>query len=133
MTKTEKLQAVKADLKELKNTVHLINAMLKAKNDYLYKIKTLSHLNRIKAKEEAQRLKKVMELMKIEEYVSMASKIQTKYMDAIGSLDVISRAIAIDYFINGTPAWKIACSLNFSEEGIRKRLTKIVSKIAEIV
>ena len=128
----EKLQRVKTDLKELKKTVHLINTMIRTRNEYLYRIKLLSSLHREKSRAEARALTKALELMNIEEQIERANKTKEKYISAIYALPLTDKAIAIDYFLNGTPAVKIALSLSYSEDGIRKRLPKIINKIAAL-
>ena len=121
------------ELKELKKTVHLIDTLIRTKNEYQYRIKALSESNRIKSKQEINALNEVISKMNIEQYIKIAVQLQNTYTSAINSLGVVDKTILIEYYINGVPAWKIANSLGYTEDGIRKRLSKAIEKIAKAI
>ena len=126
----ERIENAKKDLRELKKHVHLINTLLRRKNQYLLRIDTLKKSHRIKAREEIELLEGALAQMNIEKYIERAANIEKKYMKKIKRLSIIDQAIIIDYYINGMPAWKIGVSLDYTEDGIRKRLLKALEKIA---
>ena len=127
------IERVKMELKELKKTVHLIDTLIRTKNEYQYRIKALSESNRIKSKQEINALNEVINKMNIEQYIKRAVQLQNTYTSAINSLGVVDKTILIEYYINGVPAWKIANALGYTEDGIRKRLSKAVCKIAKAI
>ena len=126
----ERIERVKKDLRELKKHVHLINTLQRRKAQYLLRIEDLKKSHRIKAREEIIMLEEVLSLMNIEKYIKKAADIEKKYMKKIKSLSITDQVIIIDYYINGLPAWKIGMRIDYSEDGIRKRLQKAIEKIA---
>lgn len=126
----ERIERVKKDLRELKKHVHLINTLQRRKAQYLLRIEDLKKSHRIKAREEIIMLEEVLSLMNIEKYIKRASDIEKKYMKKIKSLSITDQVIIIDYYVNGLPAWKIGMRIDYSEDGIRKRLQKAIEKIA---
>ena len=126
----ERIERVKKDLRELKKHVHLINTLLRRKAQYLLRIDTLRKSHRIKAREEIEMIEEVLAQMNIEKYIERATNLEKKYMTKIKKLSITDQAIIIDYYINGLPAWKIGLRLDYSEDGIRKRLQKALEKIA---
>ena len=126
----ERIERVKKDLRELKKHVHLINTLQRRRAQYLLRIEDLKKSHRIKAREEIIMLEEVLSLMNIEKYIERAADIEKKYMKKIKSLSITDQIIIIDYYINGLPAWKIGMRIDYSEDGIRKRLQKAIEKIA---
>ena len=68
--------------------------------------------------------------MKIDEYVRDANLLEEKYMSAINSLEPIDRAIILESIVNGTPYWKIGVAYGYTEESLRKKIDKILRKLA---
>ncbi len=126
----EQIEKVKRDLKDLKKHVHLINTLLRRKTQYLLRIDTLKKSHRIKAREEIEFLEGAIMLMNVDKYIERATAIEKKYMNKIKKLSITDQAIIIDYYVNGLPAWKIGMRLDYSEDGIRKRLQKAIEKLA---
>lgn len=122
------LKKIKEDLKELKKTVHLIDTLIRTKDEYLYRISKLSAFG---AYDEIEYLEKAIKDMKIEHHLKRAIELQAVYTEAISSLGVIDKTILLEYYVNGEPAWKIANKLCYSEDGIRKRLGKAIKEICK--
>ncbi|MBQ3018094.1 MAG: hypothetical protein IJD89_04025 [Clostridia bacterium] len=127
----KEINEVKKDLRELKKLTHASRAIESAVDTHLARIKTLKNLpssERISTliSKEEELLKSLNTLGKIED----AQLLENKYMEAIMSLDPTDKTIALNTYINGVPYWKTGIELGFSEEGVRKRITKIIKKIA---
>lgn len=128
------INTVKRDLRQLRKTLHIIEALKMSQHRYLQRIEALSRLVQTdKIKEQISTTKKVMSLMKLEDYVKDATEIESKYMSAINQLDPLDRVIILDNLVNGLPYWKIGLNLGYSEDGIKKRVNKAVRKLASIM
>ena len=128
--KKEALERVKTDLRELKKTVHLIDTLIRTRNEYQYRIKQLEASHRQKARAEANALSELVMQIDLEGHINKAKELYSKYMKAIDTLSLIDKSIIVEYYINGLPAWKVGYKIGYSEDGIRKRLSKIIIKIA---
>ena len=125
------IKTIKNDLKQLKKTIHIIEALTQSKERYLKRIETLSSfIQTDKIKEQIETTKKVMSLLKIEDYIKEANELERKYMSAINKLEPLEKTIIIESFLNGKPYWKIGNALGYEEETIRKKIAKILKKIA---
>ena len=127
------IEQVKTDLRELKKTVHLIDTLVRAKNAYAYRIKSLIEQGSKSGVEEARKLQEKLDDLKIQEHITRAIELQGKYTEAISALGVVDKTIVLEYYINGTSAWKIGNKLGYSEDGIRKRLAKALAQIAKAI
>ncbi len=123
------LKKIKEDLKELKKTVHLIDTLIRTRDEYLYRIQRLSASRTSGAESEIAYLNDVIEQMRLDEHMKRAIELQGIYTEAISTLGVTDKTILIEYYINGKPAWKIANMLCYSEDGIRKRLAKALKSL----
>jgi DNA-directed RNA polymerase specialized sigma24 family protein len=127
----KEIKEVKKDLNELRKLTHAIKAIESAANTHKSRINLLSSLtqnDKIKeliSKEEAL-LKDIYGADKIEQTQSL----ERVYMGAIMSLDPTDRSIALNTYINGLPYWKTGLEVGYTEEGVRKRIAKIVKQIA---
>ena len=132
MNKLE-IERVKKDLRELKKTTYTINALTRTKEGFQKRLREINKLLRKKHQRETQAIYEILEKLDIEGYIERARATINKYTSAFESLSPIDQAIVIDYYINGEPAWKIGMDIGFSEDGIRKRLGKIIKEIAKSV
>lgn len=127
----KEIKEVKKDLNELRKLTHAIKSLESAANTHKSRIKLLSCLAQTdKIKEliskEEELLKNIYGADKIEK----AQSLEKIYMNAIMSLDPTDRSIALNTYINGLPYWKTGLEIGYSEEGVRKRIAKIVKQIA---
>lgn len=127
----KEIKEVKRDLNELRKLTHAIKAIESAADTHKSRIRLLSSLAQTdKIKEliskEEELLKSIYGADKIEETQSL----EKAYMDAIMSLDPTDRSIALNTYINGLPYWKTGLEVGYTEEGVRKRIAKIVKQIA---
>lgn len=128
----KEINEVKKDLRELKRQTHAIKQLECAQKTHLARIKLLMGMEeneRIKALIEKERAS--LASLNVADVVSGACEIEEKYMEAINALPLVDRGIIVDAFINGTPYWKIGLSVGYSEEGVRKKVSKIISAIAK--
>lgn len=124
------VKTIKNDLRQLKKTIHIIDALKETQERYLQRIEALSKKPQsAKIKEQIETTKKVMSLMDIESYVKEATEIEKKYMTVINMLDPIEKTIIIESFINGKHYWKIGNDLGYAEETVRKKISKILRKM----
>lgn len=127
----KEIKEVKKDLNELRKLTHAIKSLESAANTHKSRIKLLCALAQTdKIKEliskEEELLKNIYGADKIEK----AQSLEKIYMNAIMSLDPTDRSIALNTYINGLPYWKTGLEVGYSEEGVRKRIAKIVKQIA---
>ena len=128
------INTVKNDLRQLRKTLHIIEALKMSQERYIQRIEALSRLVQTdKIKEQINTTKKVMSLMRLEDYVKDATEIEAKYMASINQLDPLDRVIILDNLVNGLPYWKIGLNLGYSEDGIKKRINKAVRKLASMM
>ncbi len=121
------LDEVKKDLKNLKKASRIIEKLYQAEATHLKRIKMLEALPKtegVLALIEKER-EHILSL-KIETAVNDARIIEEKYMSQILKLDPIDKGIIIDNYINGIPCWKIGAELGYTEDGVRKRISKIM-------
>ena len=125
---------VKKDLRELKKLTHAIKQLESAQRMHLARIKLLENLPKSEkidtliAKE-----KSLISSIDCQGVIEKSCALEEKYMDAINSLPLFDRGMIVDAFINGTPYWKIGLEIGYSEEGVRKKISKIISHISKYV
>ena len=124
------IKEIKSDLRQLKKTIHIIEALNQSRERYLKRIEVLSgFVQTDKIKEQINTIKKVMDLMHIEDYIKEATEIECKYMSSIDKLSPLDRTIIVESFLNGKPYWKIGLDLGYEEETVRKKIDRILRKM----
>ena len=125
---------VKSDLKSLKMAIKAIDAIMDAENKHIKRLELLKFMGEDNfTKEQIEKTESILKRLDAAKYISEANKIEAKYMGIINSLDPLDKTIILDGYINGNPYWKIGMRVGYSEEGIRKRVAKIIKLIAEKV
>ncbi len=125
------INEVKKDLRELKKHAHAIERLKNVQKTHMARIKMLEKMT--PNDKVSELIKKEMEhlnALPICNEIEKARKIEEKYMNAIMELDPVEKSIIVDTYINGVPYWKIGLELGYSEEGIRKRISKAIKSIA---
>ena len=130
----KEINEVKRELRELKKYTHAIKQIESARK---------THLMRIKLLEGMQENDRILALIEKENtlladqtpinLIESACEIEERYKKAINELPILERGIIVDAFINGTPYWKIGLEIGYSEDGVRKKVSKIISKIAKSI
>lgn len=127
------IDEVKKDLRELRKYTHAIKQIEMAQRTHLARIKLLEGLESEKARALIENERRLLSLTDPTSEIERACAIEEKYMSAINALPLVDKGIIVDAFINGTPYWKIGLAVGYSEEGVRKMVSKIISKIAQTV
>ena len=126
-----KIDEVKKDLKNLRLYNRSISKLKELMTTHEMRIKMLEKMGeneRIKgiiAKERS-----LLSSLDFATKIDNALSLEEKYMGFITSLDPLDRDIIIDAYINGLPYWKIGLEIGYSEEGVRKKVSKIIKEIA---
>ena len=125
---------LKEDLRQLKKTIHIIDTLRGVQERYIKRIDALSRLTQTpKIVDQIKTTKKVLSMMKTDEYVEEAHALEEKYMSYINALEPIEKALLLETLINGNPYWKIAITYGYTEESLRKKIDKILRKLSSLV
>lgn len=128
------INTIKKDLRQLKKTIHIIDALKGVQERYIKRIESLSRLIQTdRIKEQIKTTKAVLALMNIDQYIEEATSLESKYMYAINQLEPIEKAIILDSFVNGMPYWRVGLKLGYTEESLRKKADKIMRKLTSIM
>lgn len=126
-----KAEEVKEDLKSLKNYTLAINKLRETQETHIMRIKMLEKMQKSeKINSIIERERKLLSDLDIATKISEAQEIEEKYMKTILSLSPLDRSIILDAYINGQAYWKIGVAIGYSEEGVRKKISKIIKNIA---
>lgn len=126
-----KIEEVKRDLKNLKSYTHSINKLKETQLTYEMRIKMLEKMERTeKINNIIERERNLIATLDVATKINEALLLEEKYMGIIMSLEPLDRSIILDTYINGLPYWKIGMQIGYSEEGIRKKISKIIKSIA---
>lgn len=97
----------------------------------------LSYLEREKPSkesiEEAQKIRKDLASLRIDDVIKEATALESLYMEAISKLEPLDRTIILDGYINGKAYWKIGRDIGYTEVGIQKRVNKIIEILANLI
>ncbi|MBQ3041451.1 MAG: sigma-70 family RNA polymerase sigma factor [Clostridia bacterium] len=128
------INEVKKELRELKKHAHAIERLESIRTTHIKRIQMLERMEKTdKLNEIIRNERRLLEALPISEELSLAQELEEKYMGAIATLGPIEKSIVIDTYINGLPYWKIGVALGYSEEGIRKRLSKAIHTISAFI
>lgn len=130
--KMAELETVKKELKALKSTNTVIRALERTQLSHLKRIEMLKRLEQTpQVKDAIRREECMLAQLNISKYINDSRTTEERYIEAINSLEPIDKAIILDSYINGRAYWQIGQKIGFSEEGIRKRVKKILSTLAK--
>ena len=127
-----KIKKVKKDLRALKSTSHAIERLIEAQGIHFVRIKALEALPKSeKINELVKREHEIINGIGLAEAIEKNEELQMQYMDAISALDLTDRAIVTDCYLKGKPYYRLAMDYGFSEGGVRKKLERLIEKIAQ--
>ena len=130
----KEINEVKKDLRELKKYTHAIKQLECAQRTHLARIKLLESIGGgEKTNKLIERERALLAALDAKTVIEGACTLEEKYMTKINELPLPDRGIIIDCVINGTPYWKIGLEIGYSDEGVRKRVSKIIAKIAQMM
>ena len=134
MEKDEKIAKIKKDLRRLRKITHSVEVALQVKERHE---RRLSYLEREKPSkeniEEAQKIRKNLTSLRIDDIIKEATTLESLYMEAISKLEPLDRTIILDGYINGKAYWKIGRDIGYTEVGIQKRVNKIIEILANLI
>lgn len=128
----EKVENVKKDLRLLRKLTHTIEMSMELKSRHEKRLAYLRTRERENS-EEIERMERLMREMRFDEDIAKATALEEKYMQIINRLESIEKTIILDGYINGKPYWKIGQGIGYSEEGVKKRVKKIIVKIVKLL
>lgn len=131
----DKILKVKKDLRRLRKLSHAIAAELRAKEIHE---RRLAYLRSIEDPGEdvlidMMRIEEAIGALRVDVHIKEAADLEAKYIEAIGTLDELDRAIVVDGFINGKAYWKIGRDIGYTEAGIKKRVDAAIDKIVKTI
>ncbi len=127
-------QEIIRELRELRKLTHSIDVALKVKENHEKRREYLiSRGITENSLAEIRKIDDILRSLQIDDSIKRASTLELKYMTAIGKLERIDRTIILDGYINGKPYWKIGRDIGYTEDGIKKRMSKIIERIAELI
>ncbi len=122
---------MKKDLRRLRSLTHSIEVSMQVKERHekrLLWLKTLSPTKETLS--DIEKIERILSTLNVERYISEATALENKYMEAINALDPLDKTIILDGYINGKPYWKIGRDIGYAEVSIKKRVGKIILQIA---
>ena len=129
-----KINKVKNDLRALKSSSHAIERLIEAQGIHFVRIRALEALPKSeKTKALVKREMEIINDLGLAQEIEKNEELERQYMGAISSLDITDRALVTDCYLKGEPYYKLAMDYGFSESGMRKRLDRLVEKIAQRV
>ena len=129
----KKLEKIRRELRDLRRIAHSIETMLTLKERHQRRIAYLREIGTPEAISEIEKIKTLLDGLKIEESIAKVIDIESRYMGAIGQLETVDRTIIIEGYINGKPYWKIGKEMGYSEDGIKKRARRALEKLSDNV
>lgn len=125
---------VKRDLRNLRKLTHSIEVSLQVKERHEKRLAWLKERQPTKeVKSDIEQIEKVLATLDIEKYISKATAIEAKYMEAINKLEPFDKTIILDGYINGKAYWKIGRDIGYTERGVQKRVTIAIELIASYI
>lgn len=125
---------VKRDLRNLRKLTHSIEVSLQVKERHEKRLAWLKERPSTKeVKSDIEQIEKVLATLDIEKYISKATAIEAKYMEAINKLEPFDKTIILDGYINGKAYWKIGRDIGYTERGVQKRVSIAIELIANYI
>ena len=125
---------VKRDLRNLRKLTHSIEVSLQVKERHEKRLAWLKERQPTKeVKSDMEQIEKVLATLDIEKYISKATAIEAKYMEAINKLEPFDKTIILDGYINGKAYWKIGRDIGYTERGVQKRVSIAIELIASYI
>lgn len=125
---------VKRDLRNLRKLTHSIEVSLQVKERHEKRLAWLKERQPTKeVKSDIEQIEKVLATLDIEKYISKATAIEAKYMEAINKLEPFDKTIILDGYINGKAYWKIGRDIGYTERGVQKRVSIAIELIASYI
>ena len=126
-----KIYKVRKDLRALKKSSHALKRLIEIRGMHFKRIELLSSMP---ASQETSALmsqeREIISALRIDQQIKESAELEARYAGAIEALPPHDKAMVLDCFLNGMPYWKLANEYGYSEEGARKHISSIITKIA---
>ena len=128
-------EKIKRDLRRLRKVAHDIEVSMRVKETHEKRLVYLSSLSPLtdEAKAEAEKIRRNLATLRIEESIKEATALESRYMRAISSLDPLDRTIILDGYINGKAYWKIGRDIGYTERGVQNRIGAIIERLSKML
>jgi DNA-directed RNA polymerase specialized sigma24 family protein len=124
--KNETCEKIKNDLRQIRVLSHQIDCVIVARD------KRIERLKHTQDEKEKARLQAIIGTINVDKLIAQANSLEQEYMGLINRLDNIDRTIIYDGYILGTPYWKIAKKIGYSEANVQKRALAAIEQIARM-
>lgn len=124
--KNEICEKIKNDLRQIRVLSHQIDCVIVARD------KRIERLKHTQDEKEKTRLQAIIDTINIDKLVAQANALEQEYIGLINRLDSIGRTIVYDGYILGTPYWKIAKKIGYSEANVQKLALAAIEQIARM-
>ena len=124
--KNEICEKIKNDLRQIRVLSHQIDCVIVARDKRVVRLDYLHNEN------EKARLQAIIDTINVDKLIAQANSLEQEYMCLINQLDSIDRTIIYDGYILGTPYWKIAKKIGYSEANVQKRALAAIEQIARM-
>ena len=124
--KNETCEKIKNDLRQIRVLSHQIDCVILARD------KRVMRLDYLQSETEKARLQAIIDTINVDKLVAQANALEQEYIGLINLLDSIDKTIIYDGYILGTPYWKIAKKIGYSEANVQKRALAAIEQIARM-
>lgn len=130
----DRISKVKSEIKQLRKNMRLLNALADSDVRMSRRLDMLMASPKSEAvKCEVERIQRSLNSVDARRLSGEILELEGKYMGALGKLSPIDKTIFLEFCIEGMPYWKIGMNTGYSQEGVRKRMYKMLETIAEEV
>lgn len=134
MTKSEKTEKVKKDLRRLRKLTHSIDVLLRVEEMHGLRISYLERNATTNGNvRKAERIRNALSSLRISESIEEATALEELYIGAISKLEPIDRTIILESYINGKTYRNIGEDIGYTEAGVQKRVNRIIETIATLI
>ena len=127
----EEISTVKREIKQLRKSMRLLDALASSDVNNTKRLDMLRASPQSEAVQaEIARIKRSLDSIDAKKLSGEIIKLEEKYMKAISALPPLDKTIFLEFCIEGLPYWKIGMNTGYSPDGIKKRLYKMIEKIA---
>lgn len=130
----KKTEQIKKELRRIRKLSHVIEASTKARERLENRRKLLEKAEQSeKSKLEIEKIERVISSLNVEHLIAESTELEERYIKAISTFPPLDQVIIIDSYINGLTYWQIGRKIGYSESGVKRRIKKVVERLADII
>ena len=130
----ETTEKIKRDLRLLRKITHSIEVSLTVENRHKERLEVLHKQEQTEeVKQNIADIEAVLATLDTAKYIQRATELESRYIEAINKLDPLDKTIILDGYVNGKAYWKIGRDIGYTNEGVQKRVNKIIERLAELL